>query len=191
MKTKWNAALLAAVMVFGLILVGNQTAYAQQTDAYNLGYNYGRQDKRANRSSDFKRYNNEFNRGTRRDFKQGYEDGYRDAGTRDWGNVWRRDGNRDWGNNNNNNSQNPPSWMVGSFRGYTPSNDTYTVITVSPNGRISIAAENGSGYAQGYYSRGVVSFEWGQYTFRREGNGFRAVNQSNSNDRVYYQRISR
>ncbi|HLM01126.1 MAG TPA: hypothetical protein VK400_08705 [Pyrinomonadaceae bacterium] len=190
MKTKWNAALLAAMMVLGLILVGGETAYAQQTDAYNLGYRYGRQDKRENRSSDFRRYNNEFNRNTRRDFRQGYEDGYRDASNRNWGNIWRRSEppNDTYGQGN---GQNPPNWMIGSFRGYTPSNDTYTVITVGADGYITIAAENGEGYARGYYNRGTVSFEWGQYTFRREGNGFRAVNRNNSNDRVYYQRISR
>lgn len=187
MKGKWNAAMLAAMMVLGLIMVGSHTAYAQQTDAYNLGYNYGRQDRRADRSSDFRRYNNEFNRSTRRDFKRGYEDGFRDAGNRNWGNVWNRDGDRNWGQGRN--GQNPPSWMVGSFRGYTPSNDTYTVITVQPNGAITIAAENGTGYAQGFYERGRISFEWGQYRFQREGNGFRAINMGNSNDRVYYQRI--
>ncbi|HEX9959723.1 MAG TPA: hypothetical protein VGB00_02240, partial [Pyrinomonadaceae bacterium] len=65
MKTKWNAGVLAIMLVLGLALVGGETAYAQQTDAYNLGYNYGRQDKRADRESDFRRYNNEFNRRTR------------------------------------------------------------------------------------------------------------------------------
>ena len=190
MKTKWNAAVLAAVMILGLLMVGGETAYAQQTDAYNLGYNYGRQDKRANRTSDFKRYNNEFNRGTRRDFKQGYEDGYRDAGNRNWGNVWRRNENRN-DNYGQGNGRTPPNWMVGSFRGYTPSNDTYTVITIGADGYITIAAENGDGYARGYYSGGRVNFDWGQYRFQREGNGFRAVNLGNSNDRVYYQRISR
>lgn len=189
MKTKWNAAVLALVMVLGLILVGGETAYAQQTDAYNLGYRHGREDKRENRTSDFRRHNDEFNRNTRRDFKQGYEDGYRDAGNRNWGNVWRRDGDRNWGQNER--GQNPPSWMIGTFRGYTPSNDTYTQITVGADGRITIAAENGTGYAQGYYNRGVVNFEWGTYTFRREGNGFRAVNRGNSSDRVYYQRVGR
>ena len=190
MKRNLNAAMLAVMLVLGLILVSSETAYSQQTSAYNLGYNYGRQDKQANRSSDFKRYNNQFNRNTRRDFRQGYEDGFRDAGNRNWGNVWRREGgDSNWGQGRN--GQNPPNWMVGSFRGYTPSNDTYTIITVSPNGAISIAAENGTAYSQGYYSGGRVNFEWGQYTFRREGNGFRAINRSNNYDRVYYERVGR
>jgi hypothetical protein len=190
MKTKWNAAMLAAVLVLGLLLIGGETAYAQQTDAYNMGYTSGRQDKRANRNSDFKRYKSDYNRNTKNDFKRGYDDGYRDAGNREWGNVWRRGDNRSE-NYGAGNGTNPPSWMVGSFRGYTPSNDTYTIITVGADGYINIAAENGTGYARGYYRGGRVSFEWGQYRFQREGNGFRAINLGNSNDRVYYQRVNR
>jgi hypothetical protein len=79
--------------------------------------------------------------------------------------------------------------MVGTFRGFTPGNNTYTQITVDSDGNISIAAENGTGFAHGYYDGRMVNFDWGQYHFRREGNGFRAINSANSDDRVYYQRI--
>ena len=80
--------------------------------------------------------------------------------------------------------------MIGTFRGYTPGNATYTLITVNPDGFVSIVAENGSGSARGYYNNGRVYFEWGEYRFRRQGNGFRAENQSNPNDRVFYQRVN-
>lgn len=191
MKTRWNAAVMAITLALGVILIGSQTAIAQDyQDAYNMGYRYGRSDKRENRNSDFKRYKREYNGRTKNDFRRGYEDGYRDASNDNWGGVWNRDryNDREWGRGNA--SRNVPRWMVGTFRGYTPSNDTYTQITVSADGYITIAAENGSGYSQGYYRDGTVFFQWGQYTFRREGNGFRAVNQGNSNDRVYYQKVN-
>jgi hypothetical protein len=187
MKTKLNAIFLAFALVTGLILAGGETAFAQES-AYNLGYRYGRQDRRENRNSDFKRYDNQYDRRTRKDFRQGYADGFRDGANNNWGNIYRPgSGGTNWGQGS---GRRPPNWMIGTFRGYTPSNDTYTQITVGADGYISIAAENGSGYARGYYSNGRVMFEWGEYRFRREGNGFRAVNQSNNNDRVYYQRVS-
>jgi hypothetical protein len=197
MKTKWNAAFLTLMLVAGLILVGSQTTYAQD-DAYDLGYSYGQRDKQSNRRSDPARYINQVDRSERRDFRQGYKDGYREARiNNNNGDVW-NNGNGGWNNgngngnggwNNNQNGDQPPNWMIGTFRGFTPGNNTYTQITVDRNGNITIAAENGDGVSNGYYSGGRVYFEWGQYNFRRERNGFRALHTSNSADRVFYERI--
>ena len=184
MRKRWNAAFLSLMLVAGLILVGSGTAYAQD-DAYDVGYSYGQRDKQANRRSDPSRYINQVRRNDRRDFRQGYKDGFRDANVNNSGNV--RNGNGTW--NNNRTGDQPPNWMIGTFRGFTPGNDTYTQITVDRNGSITIAAENGDGVSSGYFNQGRVYFEWGQYNFKRERNGFRAVNTANSSDRVYYERI--
>jgi len=146
------------------------TAIVRQQNAYDLGYSYGTSDRQAGRSKNYKRYKNLYNGSTKSEFKRGYERGYAESG------------------NTGSNYGSVPNWLIGTFRGYTPGNSTYTQITVSGNGIVSIAAENGSGAATGNYNNGLVTFPWGTYRFKREGTGFRAINTSNSSDRVLYRR---
>jgi hypothetical protein len=192
MRTKFNAALLSLMMTLGVIFIAGETIHAQ--DVYRVGYSYGQQDRQAGRKKNFKRYSNQYDKYEKKTFKQGYDDGYRNAdndnrdryGNGDYGNY----GNGGYRNDNYGNyGSTVPNWMVGTFRGYTPGNNTYTQIVIYPDGNINIAAENGTGASRGYYQNERVYFQWGEYRFKREGNGFRAINLDNSNDRVYYQRV--
>ncbi len=165
---------------------GNSNNYSNfKQSAYDIGYSYGRADAQVRRSKDYKRYKNLYNGSTKNDFKRGYNLGYSENyGNNNGGNGGY--GNPGYGNGGYNSSV--PNWMIGTFRGYTSGNNTYTQITVTQNGYVTIAAENGSGNANGTYSNGLVSFPWGTYKFKKEGNGFRAINTSNSSDRVLYRR---
>ncbi|MCS6885221.1 MAG: DUF3011 domain-containing protein [Acidobacteriota bacterium] len=48
----------------------------EQQEAYEIGYNYGVQDRRNKRSNDYTRYKDEYNTNTEDPFRRGYREGY-------------------------------------------------------------------------------------------------------------------
>lgn len=147
-----------------------------QRQYYNSGYQRGRQDSMDNRRSDYRRYRNEYNSSYEYYFRTGYDDGY--------GAYAGQLPDDNYGNN-----YSVPKWLVGTFRGYTPSNRTYTDMTIYADGRIWIKAVNGSAASSGSYSNGFLNFPWGAYQVNRGRNGFNAMSTSNRSDNVFYERI--
>lgn len=87
----------------------------------------------------------------------------------------------------NHHDDNVPSWAVGEFRGYDDVNRTDVTVTIYPGG-------NAEGFAAGNSFSGRWDngrLELGQYRFKmdKSGNGFNAVDERDSNHRVYFLRV--
>lgn len=148
---------------------------SSSNNAVSRGYSAGAQDARNNYGSDYSRHRSQYDWSTENDFRRGYNDGY-------------RDNRNNWSGGNYGNGDRVPNYFVGTFRGYTPSNNTNTDITIYADGSIRISSFRGD-QANGYFQDGAAVFPWGRFRLRREGNGFTAVDPNNRADSVFYQRI--
>ncbi|MBP6003869.1 MAG: DUF3011 domain-containing protein [Pyrinomonadaceae bacterium] len=143
-------------------------------NAYSNGFSRGSQDARSNLFSDYRRYRNQYNWNNENDFQRGYDAGY-------------RDNQNSWGYSGGGYSS-VPNYFIGTFRGYTPANQTWTDITIYSDGSIRIQGQNGD-KSNGYYRDGAATFGWGTFRLKREGNGFTAVDPNNRAASVFYSRI--
>jgi len=80
-----------------------------------------------------------------------------------------------------------PSWAVGTFSGYDELERTQVQITVLPGG--SVEGRAGNNDFTGSFTS--TRLEAGKHRFRveRSGNGFQAIDESNGDHRVLFQRI--
>jgi hypothetical protein len=146
-----------------------------RNDAYDDGYKRGRQDAEDNRRSDYSRYDDQYNSRTERDFRDGYDRGFRD-------NVEHADDRHD-------EDGKVPSWMVGTFRGYSSNTRTFIDMTIYGDGRIWSRGVNNSYVANGLYSNGYLFIGGTNYRVIKNGNGFNSQNLSNTSDLVAYTRL--
>lgn len=148
---------------------------SNNNNAVAKGYAAGAQDARNNYSSDYSRYRYQYNWSTETDFRRGYNDGY-------------RDNRNNWSSGNYGGGDRVPNYFIGTFRGFTPSNNTFTDITIHADGSIRISNFKGD-QANGYFQDGAAIFPWGRFRLRKEGNGFTAVDPNNRSASILYQRI--
>lgn len=149
----------------------------EEQEAYELGYRYGVDDRRRNRSSDYKRYRDDYNARTEDPFKRGYREGY-ENGYKD----------RDYPYNTNpNNTYRVPSWAVGTFKGYNPKQNLDVEITIRENGDVT-GRDRKYGNYRGKYRNDQIEWEnGGIYIVERAGNGIR-VTDSRYNGNEYNMR---
>jgi hypothetical protein len=145
-----------------------------EEDAYRNGYNRGAQDARANYYSDYRRYRSDYSSRSESDFKRGYAAGF-------------ADNRNSWGNSGGG-YDTVPSFFVGTFRGWTEANVSWTDMIIHSDGSIRLRAQNGD-TGNGYFRNGAAVFPWGSFRLRRDGNGFTAVDPNNRNASVYYSRV--
>jgi hypothetical protein len=90
-------------------------------------------------------------------------------------------------NNKNKQDGEVPSWAVGTFSGYDELERTQVQITVLPGG--SVEGRAGNNDFTGSFTS--TRLEAGRHRFRveRSGNGFQAIDESNGDHRVLFQRI--
>lgn len=143
-------------------------------NAYSNGYSRGSQDARSNLFSDYRRYRNQYSWNNENDFQRGYDAGY-------------RDNRNSWGSSGSDYSS-VPNYFIGTFRGYTPGNQTWTDITIHSDGSIRIQGQNGD-KGNGYYRDGAATFGWGTFRLKRENNGFTAIDPNNRSSSVFYSRV--
>lgn len=89
--------------------------------------------------------------------------------------------------NKDHHDDNVPSWAVGEFRGFDDRDRTEVSVTVYPGGNAEGLA--GGSRFSGRWDNGRLSL--GEYRFKaeRSGNGFMAVDERDSNHRVYFSRV--
>lgn len=82
----------------------------------------------------------------------------------------------------------PPSWMIGRFRGYNPRFDADVALTVSPDGTVD--GYVGDQRLSGVYTREQqIAFGATRFDIRREGSGFGTVEVGNQGNHVHYDRL--
>jgi hypothetical protein len=79
-----------------------------------------------------------------------------------------------------------PSWAVGSFTGYDDRIGADVELTILPGG--SVAGQAGGTSFEGRYADSVLRTERQAFRLERQGNGFVAVDERDSNHRVVYRR---
>ena len=95
----------------------------------------------------------------------------------------------DWdGDDDNNDSNRVPEWMIGTFRGTT--DDGEAELSIDLNGTAYARSLRNNTTSSGRYANGVLTFDFGTYEIRRERNGIRTINQSNRQNQTYYQRVN-
>ncbi len=147
---------------------------SRNQNGYNEGYRFGAQDARNNYSNDYRRYRNSYNWSSENEFRRGYDAGY-------------NDNRNSWGSSGGGYSS-VPSFYIGTFRGYTPGNQTWTDITIYSDGSIRIKGQNGDS-GNGYFRNGAAAFPWGTFRLKQSGNGFIAVDPNSRSQSVFYGRI--
>jgi hypothetical protein len=79
-----------------------------------------------------------------------------------------------------------PSWAVGTFSGYDPRVGTDVELTILPGG--SVSGHAGSATFDGRLADSVLHTDRQAFRLERQGNGFVAIDERDSNHRVTYRR---
>jgi hypothetical protein len=79
-----------------------------------------------------------------------------------------------------------PSWAVGTFSGYDPRVGTDVELTILPGG--SVSGQAGGTSFDGRFADAVLRTDRQAFRLERQGNGFVAIDERDSNHRVVYRR---
>lgn len=155
---------------------GNSSNSGNRNRAYDDGYRRGSQDADDDRRSDYRRYDNEYNSGNEGEFRNGYNDGYR--------------GGSDESDDRHDERGRVPSWLVGTFRGYSMKDRAFYEMTIYPDSTVKFSGPNGSVSYGVFFGNDYLSIKGVNYRVSKRGNGFSALNSSDGIDTVDYTRWS-